>query len=321
MPPLRRLTHALTVEEARPILAGVDPIAKLAGVTRLHGGSTEVYRLDLAGGAPPLVLKLYPDEPVWSPGKERLVAGMVESAPIPTPRWLKVDESRALLPMRYAVTSWLPGTPLRDHMAGPGGLQAFRAAGALLRRLHDIPMPAYGYILDHGIERPRADNLANMTGAFERAFKWFSDQGGDADLARRLEAAVAARIDILAACDGPKFLHDDFQPGNVLVERDGDALRLTGLVDFGNAQAGDPLMDLAKSILSCAHEHPPGVAPLREGYGPIDHPDPERAIWLYLAYHRTTLWAYLKGFGAAPDELLRDLAEMVAQGPVPRLGP
>jgi aminoglycoside phosphotransferase (APT) family kinase protein len=132
-------------------------------------------------------------------------------------------------------------------------------------------------------------------------------------LAKRLERAVAPRADVLAACERPVFLHDDFQPGNVLALPDDDGgLRFTGLIDFGNARAGDPLMDLAKSIFCCAHEHPPSVEPLRQGYGRIDHPDPETALWLYLLLHRLTMWAYLKGFGAAPDALLRDLAEMAA---------
>ena len=65
---------------------------------------------------------------------------------------------------------------------------------------------------------------------------------------------------------------------------------------------------LAKAIMCCAHEDPASVGPLLEGYGPLDHPQPEDALWLYTLYHRLTMWAWLKRYGDTPDELLRDLA-------------
>jgi hypothetical protein len=48
------------------------------GFARLHGGSTEVYRINLEGRPEPVVLKIYRDEPVWAPAKEALVAGWVD---------------------------------------------------------------------------------------------------------------------------------------------------------------------------------------------------------------------------------------------------
>jgi aminoglycoside phosphotransferase (APT) family kinase protein len=308
---VRRLTFDLDLERARAVLRGVDPALEPRAVSRLHGGSTEVYRIDLAAGAP-LVLKLYPDAPPWGPAKEPLVAGWIgEAAGIAIPRWIALDESRAALPLRYALISWLPGEAMRGLMDHPGAADAFRQMGALLRRFHAIAMPAFGYVLGDGIETPQADNATYMAGAFERAFRGFRGAGGDDDLARRLEAVVAARAAIFAHCPGPALCHDDFQPGNVLAEAGADGrIRLTGLLDFGNCRAGDPLMDLAKAIFSCGHECPASVAPLREGYGPVDHPDLEGALWLYTLYHRVAMWTWLTGLGDKPDALSRDLAEM-----------
>jgi aminoglycoside phosphotransferase (APT) family kinase protein len=180
-------------------------------------------------------------------------------------------------------------------------------------------MPAYGYILADGVFEPRASNSASMAAAFERVFRRFRRQGGGEALAGRLEAMAREGYDVLDLAAGPVLCHDDFQPGNVLAARDASGeLGLTGLIDFGNALAGDPLADLAKALFCCAHEDPRSVDPLREGYGAIDHPDPEAALWLYTLYHRLTMWTFLRGLGddpasAGPAGLMADLAAMTGR--------
>ena len=91
------------------------------------------------------------------------------------------------------------------------------------------------------------------------------------------------------------------------------SLRLTGLIDFGNARAGDALFDLAKALFCCAHEDPRSRAPLLAGYGEINHPEPEEALWLYFLFHRVVMWCGLTRRGDpsdGPAVLLRDLEEM-----------
>jgi aminoglycoside phosphotransferase (APT) family kinase protein len=309
----RRLTFDLDLEQVRPIVRDLDPSLQPTGVSRLAGGSTEVYRIDVAAGAPPLVLKLYADEPVWNPAKETLVAGWIgKAAPIPIPRWLKVDETRTRLPLRFALITWLPGQTVRSFKGEPGVASAYRQMGAALRRLHEIPMDGFGYVLGGGIETPHPTNAAYMAHAFERLFRRFRDQSGDNALTRELEQAAGARFDLLTLCQRPALLHQDFQPGNLLAERGDDgALRLTGLIDFANARAGDPLMDLATALSCCAHEDPTSRAPLLEGYGPVDHPDLDGALWLYVFFFRLSLWTWLMEIGdpgaAGPAGALGDL--------------
>ena len=317
MPPTRRLTYDLDLEQVRAIVGAYDPALSPTEFGRLHGGSTEVYRIDLAS-AEPLVLKLYRDTPVWAPAKEALVAGWFEGRlDAPTPRWLRLDESRTLVPLRYALIGWLPGRTLRSLMDEPDIVPVYRQAGALLRRVHAIPMEAYGYVLADGIHRPRATNADYMAYAFEEAFRLFRERGGEPALGRRLEAWAGERRDLLTVSDGPVLGHDDFQPGNLLAERDGaGVLGLTGLIDFANARAGDALIDLAKALFCSSHEDPRSVAPLLDGYGPVDHPDAEGALALYTLYHRLTMWCFLVGIGQdpaspGPTGLMRDLAETV----------
>jgi Ser/Thr protein kinase RdoA (MazF antagonist) len=312
------MTLDLDLETLRRVVRNLHPTWTAEGFERLEGGSTDVYRIDVAGAdTQPLVLKIYADEPAWLPAKEALVASWLTGLAPAVPMWLRVDESRAALPRRFAVTTWLPGRPLRHWFRDPGIGSAYRQTGELLRRLHAIPMPAYGYIRGDGIETPRATNADYMAGAFEDVFRRFRGLDGDADLGRRLERLVGESFDLLAQSPSPVFCHDDFHQGNVLALRgpNGD-LRLSGLIDFGNARAADSLFDLAKALFCCAHEDARSRQPLLDGYGPIDHPEPERALWLYTLFHRASMWCWLTRLGHeaaaedGPGGLLRDLREM-----------
>jgi Ser/Thr protein kinase RdoA (MazF antagonist) len=153
-----------------------------------------------------------------------------------------------------------------------------------------------------------------MRSAFNQAFRQFREQGGEETLTRRLEENVQSRLHLLQYSEGPVFCHDDVHQGNVLAEYGGNGtLQLTGLIDFGNARAGDALLDLAKALFCCAHEDPRSREPLLAGYGEINHPDAEQALWLYTLFHRVVMWCGLTRRGDTPDGpagLLRDLEEM-----------
>jgi aminoglycoside phosphotransferase (APT) family kinase protein len=140
---------------------------------------------------------------------------------------------------------------------------AYRQMGVLLRRLHAIPMPAYGYIVGDGVRRPQPTNDDYMRAAFSQAFRQFREQGGEESLTRRLEDKAQSRFHLLRYSAGPVFCHDDLQQGNVLAEYASDGnVQLTGLIDFGNARAGDALFDLAKALFGCAHEDPRSREPV-----------------------------------------------------------
>jgi aminoglycoside phosphotransferase (APT) family kinase protein len=181
-------------------------------------------------------------------------------------------------------------------------------------------MPRHGYLLEADVAEPFATNAARMADAFEAKYRDFRDWGGDAALCGRIERFVAARAQALAECDGAVLCHNDFHPGNVLADRDADGgWRLSGIVDFENAVAGDPLFDLAKALDYTAHECPSGRDPLAEGYGPLERPGAAEAVYAYRVYHKLELLNWFKSigegrFGPATASLLADLTEMTAAG-------
>jgi hypothetical protein len=112
---ITQLTVDLELEQVRTIVRDFDSTLDPIGFARLHGGVSDVYRIELAGAERPLVLKIYGDEPVWIVAKEALVAGWIgERAGIPIPRWLRVDECRTCVPFGFALTTWLPGVTVRS---------------------------------------------------------------------------------------------------------------------------------------------------------------------------------------------------------------
>jgi hypothetical protein len=193
-------------------------------------------------------------------------------------------------------------------------------ASQLLRDL-DVPMTrflvdGYGAFGEHGVVDPLTTNSAYLEKRFRHGIERFRHFGGGEDLALRLEAIFADSADVIAESRGAVFAHDDFQPHNVLAERDADGrLQLTGLLDFGNARASDPVCDLAKALFCSEHDAPGSRRHILDGYGPIEHSDPEAALRIYTLVHRVTMWMWLRHVGVIKDgehnALIDDLRAMV----------
>jgi aminoglycoside phosphotransferase (APT) family kinase protein len=148
--------------------------------------------------------------------------------------------------------------------------------------IHRIPMDAFGYIGPHGVFAQYSSNRAYVSFEFDKKIAEFSDQGGDPELAMRMISFVAERTHLLDACREACLCHYDFHGGNVLVERKGGSVRLTGVLDFEGAIAGDPLMDFAKALYYAWGEGEREA--LSAGYGVIQRADCEETLALYRLY-------------------------------------
>ena len=173
--------------------------------------------------------------------------------------------------------------------------------GASLRRINDITLDSFGYIGPNGVWTPHPTNCAYMSAQFERKLTEFCTRGGDQALAERLRASIAARRHLLDAANTPRLCHYDLHAGNVLVTPDGKP-ELCGIVDFENAIAGDPLMDIAKALYYFTPKDAPKRDGLLAGYGALQHPDWQAAIELYRLAHTLELWCWMAQIGK-PDAL------------------
>jgi aminoglycoside phosphotransferase (APT) family kinase protein len=160
-------------------------------------------------------------------------------APVPTPEvlWRK--------PPALAVAA-LPGTALgRLGEPSPASPAAWAAAGAVIRTLHDAPLPPW----------PGPD-LDEIAARLDRECAWLVAN----DV---LPAGLVARNRRLAEAAlrpwTPVFAHGDLQISHVFV--DGD--EVTGVIDWSDAGRGDALWDLA--ILTLGHAEQ--LTDLVAGYG------------------------------------------------------
>jgi aminoglycoside phosphotransferase (APT) family kinase protein len=283
---------------ARRVLARLSPPLRPLAVSRLTAGgfSGAIFFVETAAG-PPLVIKAYPNEPWWRMAKEAYVAGLVARAPsVLAPCFLAVDDTRELLPFRYAVMTRLEGERLafcEPQMSEDELASVWREVGAQMRLIHAIPMEAYGYIADGKLTIRAAGNRDYMDRIWRAKCDQFRALGGDESLAVAMEKRWRERLELLDLCAAPKLCHYDIHPGNLMVARKGAHWRLSGLFDFEDSFAGDPLLDLAK----CVHFARVGTAArwrgLLDGYGPIETPAWEETVELYRLYQAVEYWDWI----------------------------
>jgi aminoglycoside phosphotransferase (APT) family kinase protein len=200
----------------------LDPAAILTalGVTdvsvieRVHGGmDTDVWRVERAEGV--AAMRVF--RPEQRDTARREVAAMRAAAkhglPVPAVQAHETWHDRSVL-----LLDWCEGrTLLPEVMARPELTDASaRAFGLMQARIHATPAPT---------ELRRHDD------------EWLAWAGPD-------EAALHDRLRALDL-RGDALLHFDYHPNNVLFA-DG---RVTGVLDWANATAGDPRADVARTYV------------------------------------------------------------------------
>jgi aminoglycoside phosphotransferase (APT) family kinase protein len=172
-------------------------------------------------------------------------------APIPTPEvlWRR--------PPVLALAS-VPGTALgRLGEPSTAAPEAWSAAGAALRTLHDAPLPPW-----------RGESVDDVALRLEEECTWLLANGVlPRDLVTR-NRQIAERA--LRPWQ-PAFTHGDLQVAHVFV--DGD--EVTGVVDWSEAAQGDALYDLASLTLG----HQEHLGDVIAGYGSDVDLDVIRAWW------------------------------------------
>ncbi len=173
-------------------------------------------------------------------------------APIPTPEVLWREPSVLAL-------GAVAGTALgRLGEPSPASPAAWAAAGVVVRRLHDAPLPPWP-------GRTREEREAEL----DRECAWLiAEDVLPTDLVTRNREVAAAALRPWT----PVFTHGDLQITHVFVDSD-DAV--TGVIDWSEASRGDALYDLAG--LTLGHEE--HLDEVLAGYGTEVDRDVIRGWW------------------------------------------
>ncbi|MEJ7650453.1 MAG: phosphotransferase [Nakamurella sp.] len=152
----------------------------------------------------------------------------------------------------------VPGTPL-GHLGDPSTASpaAWTAAGAVIRTLHDAPLPPWP---GRGPE--------DLAAALDRECSWITaHEVLPTELVER-NRHIAGQV---VRPWRPAFIHGDLQVDHVFVADD----QVTGIIDWSEAARGDALYDLAVLTIG----HPEHLDHVIAGYGGDVDVELIRAWW------------------------------------------
>lgn len=194
-------------------------------------------------------------------------------APVPTPRILWREPPVLAL-------AGLPGRALgRLELPSPRSPEAWAAAGAAIRTLHDAPPPPW--------PGPSVDDRATR---LHDECAWLVDRGV---LPADVVARHRRRAEAVLRPWSPAFVHGDLQICHVFVDDPDD---VTGILDWSEAAPGDAHFDLA--TLTLAQED--RLDDLLAGYGTDVDRDLIRAWWSWRCLV-VVRWLTEHGYGPAED--------------------
>ncbi len=187
---------------------------------------------------------------------------------MPVARLIRADVSGSLAPFSYIILAHIGGVPLAA-IEDPTLIKvAARATGRAMRRIHQIPAPAFG--------RPSPAERWPLVGWQEILRVWLAQRMTLQYAADWLGPQVLAEVLVHTlehadlACVEPRMLHGAIGPQRVLVST-GESIQLEIVTRPGTLIAGDPLLDVAQALLPI---QPPAFRQgFLEGYasaGPLD---------------------------------------------------
>ena len=306
----------LLADEVSALLGGAVPDDQVAAcVPRTGGELSMVYEARFAGGADPVIIKVYAANEEWKQAKEAYVYRLLADHGFgPVARILRTGRTKG--GRACAVMTWLPGEPLSEasvRMTAGEIAAIYHQMGSALADLHRIGQEAFGYIIT-GIIDPELRNSAYLTRQFATKLHEFASLGGDAVLRAAIQRHVAERSHLFGLCRRAALCHNDLHEGNVLVAQDGAGnWRVSGIVDVENMIAADPLMDLAKTDSYSIRGDQVKRAALLAGYGPAG-PEWADRLALYGLYQNLELWDWFAIIGrtGALEGLANDMTRQLA---------
>jgi len=124
----------------------------------------------------------------------------------------------------------------------------FASSGPLLRQVHEVSVDGYGHLsANSGTPRGQEQTWADAIQLQIQGIEPVVAAGlVDANLAARAVAEVTSRMPLLHPPEPGRLIHGDFHFRHVFA----DDIRVTGVIDWGDASSGDPLYDFGRILHS-----------------------------------------------------------------------
>jgi aminoglycoside phosphotransferase (APT) family kinase protein len=240
------------------------------------GWTNQTHQVELADGQR-FILRVYrwphADQPdgLRRVAKERFLHQLLRLNGVPVPEVIAQIENEG---QAAALLQYLPGELLGDldpRLPEVERQQAWYAAGAALRRAHEIHYPSgtHGVIVGDEIQPFDAGSWGrfHLSSILEHAQQLIKQHSILLDIERLqkvLEAAVSELDDTPAS-----LLHNDPHPWNVLVRQGESGWECSGWLDWEYSWVGDPDWDLVRMDLFRTRRIGPTPRAFFEGYGAV----------------------------------------------------
>mgnify|MGYP001819469570 CR=1 FL=1 len=223
---------AFSAQQAQPLLeAWFGGPVRCTGIERLRGGMVNtVLRLDFDRPPNRAVVKLHTGAGSSFQAEARGLRYLRAETACPVPQVYLVDTESRLIPYAFLLMEHLPGQVLDGVDLEPAAQADLEIQLAdLLGGLHEHTGRRWGRIDDANGAASWADLFLARLGS-ARAHPLVDERLEPAALAA-LDVAIAAAPALLADAGTPTLVHGDVWAGNLLVEREGERWRISGLLD------------------------------------------------------------------------------------------
>ena len=223
----------------------------------------------------------------WSCEKAR-------EAGLPAPRVHLLDTSCSRFPASFLMMEKAAGESLeRLALSDNVDLEAaLRELGSLMRTLHEIEIPGYGwldetYYRTEGVARGSSDSWNEaLFGTVPESIEYLARTAAlSAEEIEQIVTLIQRATPLVDPRPASRLLHGDL--GLVHVWLDPETMSISALIDFGECMSGDPVydfcdLDLEPHLFTCVVGGYFGETPPPEGF--YDR------VWLY-AFARSIPWA------------------------------
>lgn len=280
--------HA-TREQAQSVVSAAGIDSRVAATSLLgRGVKSLVTRIEL-DDASSLALKVFVRG--GSTTREHRAYELLGDHDVPLPRMMFGVASNEDFPFGYTLLTIAPGEPLNDHFVDlPRDqlLNVYRGVGEFQRLIHRTSAPGFSDLADHELN---TDNAGLIKSRVDFALGTFLAHGGKHRLAAKLENFFADNERELALVPSPVLCHGDLHPENIRVARDDEGLKFVFAIDLEEAFAGDPVMDLTRTLQTCPLPGDDLTEALIDGYGGKPEGfDP--LLNVYFVLYELELWNY-----------------------------
>ncbi len=265
----------------------------------------------------------------WQFAKERYFARMIhERTAVPAPWPYMIDDTTGIFGWRYAIMPRLPGDALTDDvrqsLSPEDRVGIARAMGEGLAALQEAIWPVHAwYDIEREallpLEEPYADWYIGWTRYWLDQCRKASEATTDQDVAW-VEEVAASAADALAVPFQAALVHTDYHEGNVVVARDGEGWRVSGIFDLMDPYMGDGESDLPRSYAAFHLKDPRASAVFLGAYLALRPPRDGFAarFRLYMLRDRLVFWEYgqRNKLWFRPGMRLRDWAERFVELPL-----